>query len=688
MFKLRPLIFRLTWSLVAMTTVALPLTAQAAIPATVGINGALVAAGGGPAADGNYISLFRLYDKESGGNAVWFEGPLDLVVKAGSFHHALGSKTPLSASTIAAMPQVWLGVQVGIDPELPRVPLHSVVFAMHAGSAETLSCSGCIGAAQLDPKALAAYTKTADLGAALASYAKKEDLTGYAQSASLAAVAASGAYADLKNKPTLADVAMSGQYNDLLGLPVQAKVGTACGTGLVVKGIKADGSLDCIAGGVQAKDLPPDGLDEISNGLLTTQFTEGAVASSLPQKLPDGQGVGISNTIAVGDYGLAQGLAVSVTVTNSDVSKVRVDLYDPTGAKTTVYNGSKSGGKLELTLTTPGSTALDPWVGKNPKGNWSITVADLALGLGGTDGQLEAWSIGVQTLSSKKVAATGAFQFHVASAPPVPCNASNLGSAYIAAASKALLICDGKDWAAVAQLGPIGTKDNPVASCKDLLAKAPNTPDGAYYINPDGGPAYQVWCDMTTDGGGWTLAMRVKDDGKFGFGAAWWTDKNLLNEDGNGSVNPTLNANAKLGSFVNLAGTTVRGCKGAGGAGQCWQQSTGGSKSLTTLFGENWKPGGPSRGFLTGLWGDDGSQPHCNQSGFNNYSAYGGPGTYSAARWGLIGNNENDCATTDSAWGFGVYGCSDQNKTCGAGAAYWQSGGCGTNCTQGTLWVK
>ncbi|MBM4344637.1 MAG: hypothetical protein FJ100_14830 [Deltaproteobacteria bacterium] len=317
-----------------------------------------------------------------------------------------------------------------------------------------------------------------------------------------------------------------------------------------------------------------------------------------------------------------------------------------------------------------------------------MTVADLALGLGGTDGQLEAWSIGVKTLSSKKVAANGAFQFHVAASAPVPCNPSNLGAAYIAAASKALLICDGKDWASVAQLGPIGTKDNPVNSCKDLLAKAPNTPDGAYWINPDGGPAFQVWCDMTTDGGGWTLAMRVKNDGKFGFGTPWWTDKNLLNEDGNGSVNPTLNANAKLGSFVNLAATTVRGCKGAGGANQCWQQATGAPKALATLFSEGWKSGGPSRGLLTGLWGDDGSQPHCNQSGFNNYSSFGGPGTYSGARWGLVGNNENDCATTDSAWGFGVYGCSDQNKTCGAGAQYWQSGGCGANCTQGTIWVK
>ena len=371
-------------------------TAHAAVPSVALIEGTLATAGGTPAADGNYSIKIGLYKDAVGGAPLWTE-QASIEAKGGQFQHALGSAANLAQPVLAAA--AYIGIAVASDPELPRKPLHSVLYAARAGTAESIACSGCIQAAHLD-------TVLAN------------DLKSAVKASELSDVAKSGNYADLQGTPNLSayaktsdlkKVALTGSYADLTDKPVMAAVGSACGSGLLVKGIKADGALDCAAGG--AANLPPDAIDEVSNGLIFNTFVDKKPGTTDVQ-IPDFAGPGVSDVIDFPDIGIAQKVWIEMSLQNSDLSAVKIELYGPSmSTPYLLYNGGKSGNSMVIKFNddTPLVTGdMDKdWIGKNIKGLWSITVRDLKDNTPqNIDGKFN-WSVNIQTLSNKKIQIKG-----------------------------------------------------------------------------------------------------------------------------------------------------------------------------------------------------------------------------------------------------------------------------------------
>lgn len=360
----------------------------AAAPTTLLFEGYLRSAGGGAAADGNYQVSFALYDSDKAVQDFWQEGPVTVAVTNGQFAYALGTSKALESDMLAAKGTAWMQVKVGNDPALPKQKLHTVPFAAYAMSAGGLSCSGCVN--------LTALKMNGDL-----------DLGGNALKASSVVapkVQAGAITASTVQSGTVSAQKFIGDGSALTGVGIAAD---SCPAGKVVSGIDQAGKMICVT---TAGSLPPDGLKNISNGVLSNNFIDKIASAKVPIPIPDNNPVGVADTIDVPDLGTAEDLTVSINVSNSKLDALEVTIYDPNNDKYLLWNKDKPGTNLTAVYPKPTATLsgdLTKWIGKNPKGKWRIHVIDHAFKDNQADGAINAWSINLHTLSDKKVQLNG-----------------------------------------------------------------------------------------------------------------------------------------------------------------------------------------------------------------------------------------------------------------------------------------
>ena len=202
-------------------------------------------------------------------------------------------------------------------------------------------------------------------------------------------------------------------------------------------------------------------------------------------------------------------------------------------------------------------------------------------------------------------------------------------------------------------------------SCAKLLAGNVNLASGLYTIDPDGVGAdapFSVYCDMKSDGGGWTLALKI-DGAKttFTYDAALWVNQALLNAN-----LPNLDlSEAKLQSFNTMPYTALRVGMIDAGATR-WLTVPTAATSLYAAMNAPYKATSVGRAAWKTLLASGSLQANCNKEGINTYGPFGNP--WPRVRIGIVSNQENDCGSPDSWVGFGTYGApcgGNANISCG-----------------------
>jgi hypothetical protein len=220
-------------------------------------------------------------------------------------------------------------------------------------------------------------------------------------------------------------------------------------------------------------------------------------------------------------------------------------------------------------------------------------------------------------------------------------------------------------------------------SCADLQVQAPGVGSGQYTIYPLAAQApFVAYCDMSRDGGGWTLIWRSNGDATFEYDATLWTSATLMDD---GNPQPTM-GNAKYPGFTTLPVTVLRGELAYGGQDDRFTYAGDGAHTAVEMFtaGEQKTAGFPMAG-TSAYWYEE---PNCRYYGLDLHLSEDPPysnGSAGRVRFGWTANDENDCSSNDTAIGLGLH---QSYNGVDRGAGFCTSGPDENITTNGYLWVK
>ncbi|MCK5449313.1 hypothetical protein KAI32_00435 [Candidatus Pacearchaeota archaeon] len=177
-------------------------------------------------------------------------------------------------------------------------------------------------------------------------------------------------------------------------------------------------------------------------------------------------------------------------------------------------------------------------------------------------------------------------------------------------------------------------------SCLEILNTGSSIGDGVYDILI-GEETVSVYCDMTTDGGGWMMLMKATgSDDTFEYNKNYWTTNNTLNAD-----DLTLdNTNAKYKPFNSLEITQLRATWPSINHIMYANLST--PQTALTRF--------QTEEDLGNVWTQFDTTNFPFQNGYQKYGFNLHCSTNTPVRWGWEWNNEAICSSNDASAGIGM----------------------------------